>query len=88
MGDRRSLVLPAEMACKNDTEAISALFCDYIQCRVVGCYRPFGSTYRTHLQGSRSLNKTVTMVLRLNFGNKLPFCARQIAEFLCAAAEV
>jgi hypothetical protein len=36
----------------------SALFCDITQRRVVILYRRFGTTYRSHLQRSRSLDVT------------------------------
>ena len=34
----------------------SAPFCDFTQRRMVVCYRRFGTTYRSHLQGSSSPN--------------------------------
>ena len=35
----------------------SALFWDFMQHRMVVCYRRFGTTYRSHLQGSSSLRR-------------------------------
>jgi hypothetical protein len=62
----------------------SALFWDITQRKVVILYRRFGTTYRSHLQGSSHIRRILvgfldledgTDILYRNVGIELPLCA-------------